>query len=178
MPPDARTSGRPWTTCSVRCGLPPEALFSTIGRLAARAIETQLVAERMSGWVSALKRNQANGDLAVADTTLWEPSTWPASAQGWGSVEAPRGALGHWMRIEDGVIANYQMVVPTTWNGSPRDGSGARGAWEEALVGTPLVDPSRPLEILRTVHSFDPCMGCSVHVHDPAGGDGLLIEIE
>jgi hydrogenase large subunit len=158
-------------------GLPMSALFSTIGRLGARAVETQLVVDRMSAWVAQLKANQRAGELAVADTTLWEPATWPNRAQGWGAVEAPRGALGHWIRIADGKVANYQMVVPTTWNGSPRDAVGARGAWESALVGTPLADPGRPLEILRTVHSFDPCMGCSVHVYDPAGGDDIEIEV-
>jgi Ni,Fe-hydrogenase I large subunit len=86
---------------------------------------------------------------------------------GWGVTEAPRGALGHWVQIENGTIANYQCVVPSTWNGSPRDAAGQRGPWEEALIGTPVSDPEKPVEILRTIHSFDPCMACAVHVVDP-----------
>jgi len=158
-------------------GLAPGALFSTLGRLAARALETQVIAARLGGWVAELSANMQGGDLRVADTSRWEPTTWPASAQGWGATEAPRGALGHWVKIRRGRIKNYQMVVPSTWNGSPRDASGTRGAWEEALVGVPLADPDRPLEILRTVHSFDPCMGCSVHVYDPAGGQSVRVDV-
>jgi Ni,Fe-hydrogenase I large subunit len=112
----------------------------------------------------------------VADTTKWAPTTWPATAQGWGPTEAPRGALGHWVSIADGKITKYQMVVPSTWNGSPRDAAGRRGPWEEALVGTPLLDPARPVEVLRTVHSFDPCMACAVHVHRPGGGVEVTVE--
>ena len=159
-------------------GLPKAALFSTLGRIAARAIETQLVADRLLVWIQELSTNQKNGVLTIANTSKWEPSTWPKKAQGFGLVEAPRGALGHWVHIASGVIKNYQMVVPTTWNGSPRDGSGVLGAWEQALIGTPLADPSRPLEVLRTVHSFDPCMGCSVHVFDPHGAQSCALEIE
>jgi [NiFe] hydrogenase large subunit/hydrogenase large subunit len=85
---------------------------------------------------------------------------------GWGITEAPRGALGHWLQIEDGTISNYQCVVPSTWNGSPRDALGQRGPWEEALIGTPVADPQQPVEVLRTIHSFDPCMACAVHVLD------------
>jgi Ni,Fe-hydrogenase I large subunit len=91
--------------------------------------------------------------------------------------EAPRGALAHWIVIKDQKIANYQLVVPSTWNGSPRDAQGRRGAWEEALIGTPVADPERPVEILRTIHSFDPCMACAVHVYDPAGGAGVEIQV-
>ncbi len=159
-------------------GLQKGALFSTLGRLAARAIETQLVADKLGTWVGQLATNQKNGVLAVASTTKWEPSTWPASAQGWGTCEAPRGALGHWVKIANGKITNYQMVVPSTWNGSPRDAGGVRGAWETALIGTPLAVPSQPLEILRTIHSFDPCMGCSVHVYDPDSSESIEIEVE
>ncbi len=88
---------------------------------------------------------------------------------GWGWSEAPRGALGHWVHIKDGKIANYQAIVPSTWNGSPRDANGLPGAYEAALVGTPVADPEKPLEVLRTVHSFDPCMACAVHILDPEG---------
>lgn len=150
-------------------GLRRKQWFSVIGRIASRALETQLIANHMIVWAAQLQANLAGGDLRIADTTKWELATWPAAAQGYGTVEAPRGALGHWIKIADGKVAGYQMVVPTTWNGSPRDGAGKRGAWEHALVGIPLVDPTRPLEVLRAVHSFDPCMGCSVHLHDPDG---------
>jgi Ni,Fe-hydrogenase I large subunit len=156
-------------------GLGVPSLCSTMGRVVARALETQLIAARLPGWLTQLQANMAAGDLRVADTTRWAPTTWPASAQGWGSVEAPRGALGHWIGIADGTIANYQMVVPSTWNGSPRDAAGHRGAWEEALVGTPLADPARPVEVLRTVHSFDPCMACAVHVHHPDGDTTVTV---
>ena len=157
-------------------GVGQRELFSTIGRLGARALETQLIADRLPSWLDALRANIAAGDLRVADTTNWMPTTWPATASGWGPTEAPRGGLGHWVTIADGAIKNYQMVVPSTWNGSPRDAAGRPGAWEQALVGTPLADPARPVEVLRTVHSFDPCMACAVHVHRPGGGDPVTVE--
>jgi [NiFe] hydrogenase large subunit/hydrogenase large subunit len=144
-------------------GLLPGALFSTLGRMAARGIETQALAEQMEPWIAQLEDNMTNGRLEIHNATRWDPATWPAQASGWNGGEAPRGALGHWVSIANGKIANYQAVVPTTWNGSPRDASGTHGAWEQALIGTPVADPAQPLEILRTVHSFDPCMACSVH---------------
>jgi Ni,Fe-hydrogenase I large subunit len=144
-------------------GLGPEALFSTLGRVAARGIETQALAEQMEPWIAQLEKNMNSGKLEIHNATRWDPATWPAHASGWNGGEAPRGTLGHWVSIANGKIANYQAVVPTTWNGSPRDAAGARGAWEQALIGTPVADPAQPLEILRTVHSFDPCMACSVH---------------
>jgi Ni,Fe-hydrogenase I large subunit len=160
-----------------RLRLPHEALVSTFGRVVARAVETKLLARRLLVWLDALAANLASGDLAVADVSAWDPRTWPAEAKGWGLEEAPRGALGHWIVIRDQKIANYQLVVPSTWNGSPRDAAGRRGPWEEALVGTPLADPRQPLEILRTLHAFDPCMACAVHVHDPAGGSGIEVRV-
>jgi hydrogenase large subunit len=86
-----------------------------------------------------------------------------------GMSEAPRGALAHWVVIRDKKIANYQLVVPSTWNASPRDAAGQRSSYEAALIGTPVADPEQPVEILRTVHSFDPCIACAVHLHDPGG---------
>jgi hydrogenase large subunit len=157
--------------------LGPEALFSTLGRVAARGIETLVIAEQIRPWLNELEANINNGNLAIHNGALWDPSTWPAEAVGWGSTEAPRGALGHWIHIRNGQIQNYQAVVATTWNGSPRDAGNQRGPWEEALIGTPLVDPERPVEILRTVHSFDPCMACSVHVVDVNRRDVTTIEI-
>jgi Ni,Fe-hydrogenase I large subunit len=138
-------------------------LFGTLGRVAARAVEAQLVADRLPGWLDALQANLATGDLAVADVTMWAQSAWPRRAQGMSLAETARGAVGHWVSIADGRIERYQVVDASTWNASPRDASGRRGALEEALVGTPVADPDRPIEILRTIHSFDPCLACGVH---------------
>jgi Ni,Fe-hydrogenase I large subunit len=145
-----------------RLGFAPDALFSTLGRMVARAIEAQVVADQLDGWVAELKTTLASGDLAVADLSRWEPETWPSEAKGWSLGEGPRGAVGHWLTIEDQRVAAYQIVDATTWNASPRDASGRRGATEEALIGTPVADPERPIEILRTVRSFDPCTACGV----------------
>jgi len=147
-------------------GLPKLALFSTLGRLLARALETQLTADKMPGWIDELENNMNQGDWNVFNGVRWQPQSWPAQAEGYGTTEAPRGALGHWVGIESQKIAHYQIVIPSTWNGSPRDANGQRGAWEEALIGTPVHDPEQPVEILRTIHSFDPCMACAVHVID------------
>ena len=144
----------------------PEALFSTLGRVAARGIETQLLAEKMSDWLNALAENMAQRELRIVDNSKWEPATWPREASGAGFHEAPRGSLGHWVHIRDGAIENYQCVVPSTWNAGPRDAAGNRGPYEAALVGTPVANPEQPIEILRTVHSFDPCIACGVHVVD------------
>ena len=150
-------------------GVGPEALFSTLGRTAARGIETLFLAEQLEPWLDELAVNMADGNLVTHNGERWDPSTWPKEAQGWGGHEAPRGALGHWIRIVDQKVANYQCVVPSTWNGSPRDAKGQPGAYEASLVGTPVADPAQPVEILRTIHSFDPCMACAVHVVDTQG---------
>ena len=149
-------------------GVGPAALFSTLGRVAARGIETQVMATELLAWHDQLVANIKRGDLRIHNGERWDPATWPKEAQGWGFHEAPRGALGHWVRIKDGAIVNHQCVVPSTWNGSPRDAKGQRGAWEAALLNTPVADPAKPVEILRTIHSFDPCMACAVHVVGPA----------
>ncbi len=148
---------------------PPTALFSTLGRIAARALETQLMARQVPKWIDELNQNLNHGDLRVHNGEKWDPATWPKSAQGWGFHEAPRGSLGHWVQIEDRAIKNYQCVVPTTWNAGPRDAKGQRGAYEAALLKTPIADPERPVEILRTIHSFDPCLACAVHVTNAQG---------
>ena len=109
------------------------------------------------------------GETRTADTTRWEPASWPAEARGVGLTEAPRGALAHWIVIQDGKIDNYQLVVPSTWNASPRDPQGQRSAYEAALIGTPIANTEQPLEMLRTIHSFDPCIACAVHIHDEHG---------
>ncbi len=150
-------------------GVPAAALFSTLGRTAARGIETQLIAHWMKGFYDTLLTNIRNGDTRMFNGEKWDPATWPAEAKGAGLSEAPRGALAHWIVIKDRKIANYQLVVPTTWNGSPRDAGGQRSPYEAALIGTPVARPDQPLEILRTIHSFDPCIACAVHLYDPQG---------
>jgi Ni,Fe-hydrogenase I large subunit len=147
-------------------GVGAEALFSTLGRVAARGIETLVLSEKMGEWADALAANMARRELRIADNSKWEPSTWPEDCTGAGFHEAPRGALGHWVHIRKGRIENYQCVVPSTWNAGPRDATGKRGPYEEALLGTPVAKPDQPVEILRTIHSFDPCMACGVHVLD------------
>jgi [NiFe] hydrogenase large subunit/hydrogenase large subunit len=159
-----------------RLGVGPAALFSTLGRTAARGIETMLLADRMEKWLDDLVGRVRGGETATFNGERFDPESWPREADGYGYLDAPRGALGHWVRIRNGKIARYQCVVPSTWNCSPRDGKGQRGPYEAALVDNhPLVDPARPVEILRTIHSFDPCMACGVHVLDAEGR--LLTEV-
>ena len=152
-----------------KLGAPASALFSTLGRIAARAIEAQLMARQVSKWVEELGNKLGHGDVRVHNGEKWEPDTWPREAQGFGFHEAPRGSLAHWIQIEEKKIKNYQAVVPTTWNAGPRDAKGQRGAYEASLLKTPIADPERPVEILRTIHSFDPCLACAVHVVDAQG---------
>ncbi|MGB9244011.1 MAG: nickel-dependent hydrogenase large subunit [Candidatus Acidiferrales bacterium] len=147
----------------------PSALFSTLGRVAARALETQLLASRLVGWIEQLGNNLASGNVRIHNGEKWDPNSWPKTAQGFGFFEAPRGSLGHWVQIEDQAIKNYQAVVPSTWNAGPRDARGQRGPYESALLKTPVADPERPLELLRTIHSFDPCLACAVHMVDARG---------
>ncbi|HVZ25870.1 MAG TPA: nickel-dependent hydrogenase large subunit, partial [Sediminibacterium sp.] len=149
--------------------IPVTALFSTLGRTAARGLESILVAGWAGDFMQQLLTNIKNGDTRMADTSKFDPATWPDHAIGVGHAEAPRGALAHWINIEKGKIANYQLVVPTTWNASPRDSKGGLSAYESSLLDTPVANEQQPLEILRTVHSFDPCMACSVHLYDEAG---------
>ena len=157
--------------------VPVTALFSTLGRTAARTLETKIYLDFMRGWYDQLIANIAAGDLKTHNEALWDPRTWPKKAQGAGYMEAPRGALGHWIVIEDQKIANYQAVVPTTWNASPRDASGASSPYEAALKGHELADPEQPLEILRTIHSFDPCIACAVHMTGEDGKDLLQVKV-
>ncbi len=145
---------------------PPSVLFSTLGRTAARAIESQLAAKWGLEFFNTLLANIKAGDTRTFTKEKWEPSTWPKMAKGVGCTEAPRGALAHWIVIGDQKIANYQLVVPSTWNASPRDGKGQRSAYEASLIGTPVHDPQQPLEIIRTIHSFDPCLACAVHLYE------------
>jgi len=148
-------------------GLSTEALFSSVGRTAARAIETELLADVMVDWIDELSANVSSGDIRT--TTPFDFNRVSQNARGYGIEEAPRGALGHWVRIQNGKVANYQAVVPSTWNAAPRDYKERRGAYEESLIGLKVSDPNQPLEILRTVHSFDPCIACAVHIVDTKG---------
>jgi [NiFe] hydrogenase large subunit/hydrogenase large subunit len=150
-------------------GAPPAALFSTLGRTAARGVDALLLAQKNELWLDQLADNMGRGILDVFNREKWDPATWPKEAQGFGYHEAPRGALGHFIRIENQKIANFQAVVPSTWNAGPRDAAGQMGPYESALIGTPIADPEKPLEILRTIHSFDPCLACAVHVLDGKG---------
>lgn len=160
-----------------RLDLPVEALFSTLGRTAARAIETKVIADNMMAWYNRLIANIKAGDVRTFNKAKWDPSTWPSTAKGVGFMEAPRGALAHWLVIKDGRIDNYQAVVPSTWNAGPRDPQGQEGPYEAALRGHRLYDPKQPIEILRTIHSFDPCIACAVHVVDPDGEELVKVRV-
>ncbi len=150
---------------------PAAALFSTLGRTAARGLETQVLARRVVDWINQLDDHLSRGDVRIFNPEMWNPDSWPHSARGFGFHEAPRGALGHWVQIENKRIKEYQAVVPSTWNAGPRDAKGRRGPYEAALLKTPIADPARPLEILRTVHSFDPCLACAVHCVEAKPGN-------
>ena len=158
-------------------GLPLQALFSTLGRTAARGLEASWAAHKMRYFFDKMMANIKAGDESTANVEKWDPSRWPAEAKGVGFTEAPRGALGHWIRIKDGRIDNYQAVVPTTWNGSPRDDKGQIGAFEASLMNTPVAKADEPLEILRTLHSFDPCLACSTHVMSPDGQELSKVKV-
>jgi hydrogenase large subunit len=149
--------------------VPVEALFSTLGRTAARGLETVLVSNWAQEFFDSLISNIKNGDSRLHTDYMWKPEDWPAEAKGVGMTEAPRGALAHWIVIKNKKIDNYQLVVPSTWNASPRDDKGQMSAYEASLIGTPVADPEQPLELIRTIHSFDPCLACAVHVYDEKG---------
>jgi len=152
-----------------KLNVPVGALFSTLGRTAARGLESRLVANWALEFYDMLISNIKNGDTRTVNQEFRNPETWPAEAKGVGMTEAPRGALAHWIVIKDRKTANYQLVVPSTWNASPRDPNGQRSAYESSLIGTPIADPENPLEVLRTIHSFDPCLACAVHIYDEKG---------
>lgn len=157
--------------------VPFEALFSTLGRTAARALESDWAADYMRYFMDKLMLNIKNGDTATANVDKWEPSTWPKKVKGVGFAEAPRGALGHWLQIKDTKIENYQCIVPTTWNGSPRDSKGGIGAFEASLMNTKVERKEEPVEILRTLHSFDPCLACSTHVMSEDGEELANVKV-
>ncbi len=157
--------------------VPVGALFSTLGRTAARGLECSWAAHRMKYFYDKLMANLKARNTATANVAKWDPKTWPKEAKGYGFMEAPRGALAHWIKIKDTKIENYQCVVPTTWNASPRDGAGKIGAYEAALMNTPMLKPEWPLEILRTIHSFDPCLACATHVMSPEGKELVSVQV-
>ncbi|HEY0666513.1 MAG TPA: nickel-dependent hydrogenase large subunit [Gallionella sp.] len=157
--------------------LPVQALYSTMGRTAARTLETKIIADQMQGWYDQLVANIKAGDVKTFNESKWEPSNWPAHAQGVGVTEAPRGGLAHWVVIDDQKISNYQAIVPSTWNAGPRDAQGNQGPYEAALKGHRLHDVKQPIEILRTVHSFDPCIACAVHLTDPDGKELMQVKV-
>lgn len=157
--------------------VPMDALFSTLGRTAARGLEAQWAARKQKYFLDKLIANIKAGDTSTANTAKFDPKTWPSEVKGVGFTEAPRGALGHWIRIKDGKIDNYQCVVPTTWNGSPRDNQGNIGAFEASLMNTKVERAEEPVEILRTLHSFDPCLACSTHVMGPDGQEMAQVKV-
>jgi len=158
--------------------VPVDALFSTLGRTAARTLETKVIADNMQVWYDNLISNIKGGDTRTFNETLWEPSSWPSQARGVGFMEAPRGGLAHWIVIENQKISNYQAVVPSTWNAGPRDSQGQPGPYEAALEDNhEMHDPKQPIEILRTIHSFDPCIACAVHVTDPDGEELVKVKV-
>ena len=158
--------------------LQPRALFSTLGRTAARTLESKIIADHMQIWYDDLIANIKAGDTKTFNADLWEPATWPSEAKGVGYMEAPRGGLAHYIVIRDGKIANYQAVVPSTWNAGPRDPQGQAGAYEAALQDNhELLDPKAPIEILRTIHSYDPCIACAVHLTDEDGEELLKVKV-
>ncbi len=145
--------------------LTPQVLHSTLGRHLARAVRARLLADLALKHWDRLAANIGKGDFA----TYVKPEFPKGEQRGFGFHEAPRGALSHWVVIRDGKIANYQCVVPSTWNAGPRDAKGQMGPYEASLIGNPVADAEHPLEVVRTVHSFDPCLACAVHTHDTGG---------
>ncbi len=153
--------------------IPLTALHSTLGRHLARAIRCAVLADLSLKHWGLLVGNIAKGDVAI-----WNKPVFPkGEVKGFGFHEAPRGTLSHWVVIRDGRIANYQAVVPSTWNAGPRDAQGQMGPYESSLVGNPIADSERPLEVVRTIHSFDPCLACAIHAFDPEGNETAAIQV-
>ena len=152
-----------------KLNVPVGALFSTLGRVAARALDAELAMVWLKEFYGELMDRVKINEVSTFNGELWEPKSWPKDAEGVGLTEAPRGSLAHYIKIHDGAIANYQLVVPTTWNGSPRDAKGQRSSFEASLIGTHVAKLDEPVEIIRTIHSFDPCLACAVHLYDPQG---------
>jgi Ni,Fe-hydrogenase I large subunit len=172
---DAYTA--PLSTMLTALGVGAEVMPSVLGRMIARAVEAAAVIKRAGSWVWELKSNLATGDVAVVEITRWDPSTWPEFAEGSSAGEGPRGSVAHFVRIKDRVVDHYQVVDGSTWNLSPRDPRGTRGPLETALLRTPVADLAQPLEILRVVHSFNPCPACAVHAHDPRAAGPIDLHV-
>ena len=160
-------------------GISLKQLNSTGGRTLARAVECLIEAQTMAyDTFPNFVKNLAAGDIDVFNASKWEPSSWPKESSGYAFVEVARGTLSHWVTIKDGAIDNYQAVVPSTWNSGGRDEQGQMGPYEQSLAGEgnhPLANVAEPLEPLRTIHSFDPCMSCAVHVLDADGNEQELV---
>jgi hydrogenase large subunit len=152
-----------------KLNVPVAALFSTLGRTAARGLDAALAMIWLKEFYNGLIDQVKSNEVSTFNGEKWEPKTWPTECEGVGLTEAPRGALAHWIKIKKGAIDNYQLVVPTTWNGSPRDAKKQRSSFEQSLIGTPVANLEQPVEIIRTIHSFDPCLACAVHLYDPQG---------
>lgn len=155
-----------------RQGVPFAFYYSTLGRTVARGLETVLIGQKVGDFIAELTGNVSRGDERFFSRYT------PRDGEGWAMGEAPRGSLSHWLQVRDNLVANYQAIVPSTWNASPKDSREQRGAYEASLVGQPLANPEQPLEILRTVHSFDPCMACAVHVLNRQGEEITRFEVE
>jgi hydrogenase large subunit len=153
----------------------PAMLHSTLGRHAARAIRCAMMSELTLKHWKLLVENIGKGDTSIFVDPM--PKLQSGSYRGVGFHEAPRGTLSHWCVIENGKIKNYQCVVPSTWNAGPRDGKDQPGPYEAALVGNPIADPKLPLEALRTIHSFDPCLACAIHTHDADGTEHGMVKV-
>lgn len=156
-----------------KLGLDINALQSTMGRHVTRAIRSVVMANKSLTYLDMLIENLAKGDTIYANPTEMPKGEY----QGVGFHEAPRGTLSHWMVVENGKLSNYQAVVPSTWNAGPRDESGAAGPYEASIMDNPVADPERPLEVIRTVHSFDPCIACAVHSIDPDGKEVTSVQV-
>jgi Ni,Fe-hydrogenase I large subunit len=155
-----------------RLGVPFEFWYSTVGRTVARGVETQVVGDHIPALIGQLVAGVKGGDDRFVNRYTAK------DGQGWAMAEAPRGSLSHWLTVKGGVVDNYQAIVPSTWNASPKDGREARGAYEASLVGQPMADATKPLEVVRTIHSFDPCLACAVHVLNRDGEEIARFEVE
>lgn len=157
---------------------PEKWMLSTLGRTITRGLDAQVAAYLSKYFFDKLLINIKNGDTAVANMTKWEPTSWPQTAKGVGISEAPRGALGHWVVIDNMRIANYQCVVPTTWNACPRDEQGNHGAYEAALMDTKVKVADKPLEVVKAIRSFDPCIACATHLYDNEGKEIIVVRTD
>ena len=170
----AAANGRPEIRASFgrllsNAGLSPSQARGALGRTLARAVELDVVTTALAGWLDDLDASLATGDVSVASVELWDPVSWPSEVEGWSLGEGPRGSVGHWLRIKDAVIDHYQVVDGSTWNASPRDARGMPGPMESALAGVAVMEPARPVELLRVIHSFAPCAACAAHVFEAPG---------